>query len=42
VRLGGSAVLTIDYGTYQFEDPHGLTPTEAVELAAYKPLLDVW
>jgi hypothetical protein len=23
VRLGGSAVLTIDYGTYQFGEPHG-------------------
>jgi hypothetical protein len=22
VRLGGTAVLTIDYGTYQFEEPH--------------------
>jgi hypothetical protein len=41
VRLGGSAVLTIDYGTYQFEEPHGLAPAEAAELPAHRPLLDV-
>jgi hypothetical protein len=39
VRLGGSAVLTIDYGTYQFEQPHGITPAETSESAAQKPLL---
>lgn len=41
VRLGGSAVLTIDYGLYQFEEPHGITPAEATELAARKPLSGV-
>lgn len=40
VRLGGSAVLTIDYGTYQFEEPHGLTSAEAAELVAHKSLRD--
>lgn len=40
VRLGGSAVLTIDYGTYQLEDPHGITSAEAGELAAHKPRLE--
>jgi hypothetical protein len=28
-RLGGSAVLTIDYGTYQVEGPHGATEVAA-------------
>lgn len=37
VRLGGSAVLTIDYGTYQFDEPHGLSPAESAEIAAHKP-----
>lgn len=30
VRLGGSAVLTINYGTYQFEEPHGLISAEEI------------
>ena len=38
VRLGGSAVLTIDYGTYQFDQPHGLTPVESTALADHKSL----
>ncbi len=35
VRLGGSAVLTIDYGTYQFEEPQDLAPADATELAVH-------
>jgi len=36
IRLGGSAVLTIDYGVYHFEKPNGITPTAAgTELAAH-------
>jgi hypothetical protein len=35
VRLGGSAVLTIDYGTYHFDEPHGLAQAEATELAVH-------
>ncbi len=31
VRFGGTAVLTIDYGTYQFEGPPGANPAEASE-----------
>jgi hypothetical protein len=27
VRFGGTAVLTIDYGAYQFEDPHSASAT---------------
>jgi hypothetical protein len=41
VRLGGSAVLTIDYGTYQFELPQGATPAVSAELISRKPQLDV-
>jgi hypothetical protein len=41
VRLGGSAVLTIDYGTYQFEKPHESTLTGAAEVASHKPPPDV-
>jgi hypothetical protein len=33
VRLGGTAVLTIDYGTYQFE-PHNATAAAAHELTS--------
>jgi len=40
IRLGGSALLTIDYGTYQFEEPHRTAPAEASELTAPKPLQD--
>ena len=40
VRLGGSAVLTIDYGTYQFEEPPGITRAEATQVADRKPLSD--
>jgi hypothetical protein len=37
-RFGGTAVLTIDYGTYQFEKPHESgAPAEASELAAHAP-----
>jgi hypothetical protein len=36
VRFGGTAVLTIDYGTYQFEKPQdGGTPAETGELVAH-------
>lgn len=38
IRLGGSALLTIDYGTYQFEQPRGITPTEVTEVAHKVPL----
>ena len=38
VRLGGSAVLTIDYGTYRFEEPPGLAATGATDVASQKPL----
>jgi len=31
VRFGGSAVLTIDYGTYQFEEPRNTAPDAASE-----------
>jgi hypothetical protein len=41
IRLGGSAVLTIDYGTYQFEMPKETTPTAAAELAAHNLPPDV-
>ena len=41
IRLGGSAVLTIDYGTYQFEKPKAVSPTAATELAAHNLPLDV-
>lgn len=41
VRLGGSAVLTIDYGNYEFEELHGLTPAETSEQATHRPLLDL-
>jgi hypothetical protein len=40
-RLGGSAILTIDYGTYQLEEPHGITPAGATEVAARRPVPDV-
>ena len=40
-RLGGSAVLTIDYGTYQLEEPHGITPTGATEVAARRLVQDM-
>lgn len=33
VRFGGTAVLTIDYGTYQFDQPRELSPTLAGEVA---------
>ena len=41
IRLGGSAVLTIDYGAYQFEKPKTVGPTAATELAAHNLPLDV-
>ena len=41
IRLGGSAVLTIDYGTYQFGGPQEKAPTGATEVAAQSPLLEV-
>lgn len=41
VRLGGSAVLTIDYGTYQLGEPHGITPAGTTEVAARKPVKDM-
>ena len=41
IRIGGSAVLTIDYGTYQFEKPNGIIATAATELAAHNLPLDV-
>lgn len=34
VRLGGTAVLTIDYGTYQFDEPHKATPAADHELTS--------
>lgn len=40
VRLGGSAILTIDYGSYRFDEPHAITPTETTEVAAHKPSLE--
>lgn len=40
VRLGGLAVLTIDYGTYQFEEPQGATSAAATEVANRRPVLD--
>ena len=40
VRFGGSAVLTIDYGTYQFEEPLGIGREEATQVIARKPLSD--
>lgn len=40
VRLGGSAVLTIDYGTYQFEKPHGMAPSSGTEVAARRVAQD--
>ncbi len=33
VRFGGTAVLTIDYGTYQFDQPRELSPTVADKVA---------
>jgi hypothetical protein len=39
VRLGGTALLTIDYGVYQFEKARDLT-SGANELASRKPLQD--
>lgn len=33
VRLGGSAALTIDYGTYQFDEPHATTPSGSTDIA---------
>jgi hypothetical protein len=41
LRLGGSAIFTIDYGTYQFEEPRALPPAEAAEAAAHALLVDV-
>jgi hypothetical protein len=38
VRLGGTAALTIDYGTYDFEKPHEVTPSESTDLARYEGL----
>jgi hypothetical protein len=34
VRLGGTAVLTIDYGTYQFQDAHDAASPTGNELTA--------
>ena len=34
IRLGGTALLTIDYGTYQFEQPHGTAPAPAAGVAS--------
>ena len=34
VRLGGTAVLTIDYGTYQFEEPQNVAPATASVLTS--------
>ena len=36
-RLGGKALLTIDYGTYQFERSHNGTQTEASQLTGPTP-----
>ncbi len=41
VRLGGTAVLTIDYGSYQFDEPHELTPAATNEVASHSTLLGV-
>lgn len=35
VRMGGVAVLTIDYGTYKFEEPHELTPAGTNEVTSH-------
>jgi len=40
VRLGGSAILTIEYGAYKFEEPHGIAQAEAPVLAAPQTLAD--
>ena len=40
VRFGGTAVLTIDYGTYEFEEPHGITTAGTTELTAHKSSLE--
>jgi hypothetical protein len=40
VRFGGTAVLTIDYGTYQFEEPQNSAQTAAHELASRSPHLE--
>jgi hypothetical protein len=36
-RFGGTAVLTIDYGTYQLEEPHNATLAATPELTASAP-----
>ncbi len=41
VRFGGTAVLTIEYGTYRFEEPRESNQAVSSEAAARKPLLDV-
>ena len=41
IRMGGSAVLSIDYGTYRFEKPNGTTTAEGTELAAHNSVPDV-
>lgn len=41
IRLGGSAVLTIDYGTYQFGEPQNTAPRGSTEVAAQKTVLDL-
>jgi len=35
------ALLTIEYGTNQFENPHGITSVAAPELVAHNPLKHV-
>jgi hypothetical protein len=40
VRFGGTAVLTIDYGTYVFQAPRQVTPVRASEFTASAPQLN--
>jgi len=35
IRIGGTAVLTIDYGTYQFDEPQEAAPAGMAEMAAH-------
>jgi hypothetical protein len=41
VRFGGTAVLTIDYGIYEFDNPSQSTQMQAPEMAADKPAGEV-
>jgi len=41
IRLGGHAVLTIDYGTYRFDEQLNKGAAESTEAAAHKPAMYV-